>query len=69
MELEKFITVLEDKLGQKANKNYMDMQPGDVEMTYADTTDLEKAIGFKPSTSVEEGLGKFVEWYKEFYNL
>lgn len=69
MELEKFITVLEDKLGQKANKNYMDMQPGDVTMTYADTTDLEKAIDFKPSTSVEEGLGKFVDWYKEFYNL
>lgn len=69
MELEKFITVLEDKLGHKANKNYMDMQPGDVEMTYADTTDLEKAIGFKPSTSVEEGLGKFVEWYKNFYNI
>ena len=69
MELEKFITVLEDKLGHKANKNYMDMQPGDVTMTYADTTDLEKAIGFKPSTSVEEGLGKFVEWYKEFYNI
>lgn len=69
MELETFINVLEDKLGHKANKNYMDMQPGDVEMTYADTTDLEKAIGFKPSTSVEEGLGKFVEWYKEFYNI
>ena len=69
MELETFINVLEDKLGHKANKNYMDMQPGDVTMTYADTTDLEKAIGFKPSTSVEEGLGKFVEWYKEFYNI
>ena len=69
MELETFITVLEDKLGHKANKNYMDMQPGDVTMTYADTTDLEKAIGFKPSTSVEEGLEKFVEWYKEFYNI
>lgn len=69
MELETFINVLEDKLGHKANKNYMDMQPGDVEMTYADTTDLEKAIGFKPSTSVEEGLEKFVEWYKEFYNI
>lgn len=69
MELEKFINVLEDKLGKKANKNYMDMQPGDVTMTYADTTDLEKVIGFKPSTSVEEGLGKFVEWYKKFYNI
>ncbi len=69
IELETFINVLEDKLGHKANKNYMDMQPGDVTMTYADTTDLEKAIGFKPSTSIEEGLGKFVEWYKEFYKI
>lgn len=69
MELEQFITVLEDKLGHKANKNYMEMQPGDVTMTYADTTDIEKAIGFKPSTSVEEGRAKFVEWYKEFYKI
>lgn len=69
IELETFINVLENKLEKKANKNYMGMQPGDVVMTYADTTDLEKAIGFKPSTSVEEGLEKFVGWYKEFYNI
>ncbi len=69
IELETFINVLEDKLGQKANRNYMDMQPGDVTITYADTTDLEETIGFKPSTSIEEGLGKFVSWYKEFYKI
>ncbi len=69
IELETFITVLEDKLGCKANKHYMPMQPGDVTITYADTTDLEKAIGFKPSTSVEEGLEKFVGWYKAFYHV
>ncbi|MDO5794731.1 MAG: NAD-dependent epimerase [Turicibacter sp.] len=67
VQLETFISVLEDKLGQKAEKNYMEMQPGDVVRTYADTTDLEQAINFKPKTSIEEGLGKYVEWYKEFY--
>ena len=45
----------------------MEMQPGDVVKTYADTTDLEEAINFKPKTTIEEGLGKYVEWYKEFY--
>ena len=47
----------------------MEMQPGDVVRTYADTSDLEKAIDFKPSTSIEEGLEKFAKWYKEFYNI
>lgn len=67
VQLETFISVLEDKLAQKAEKQYMEMQPGDVVRTYADTTDLEQAINFKPKTSIEEGLGKYVEWYKEFY--
>ncbi|MGV8148977.1 MAG: NAD-dependent epimerase [Alkaliphilus sp.] len=67
VQLEKFISVLEDKLGKKAVKNYMDMQPGDVLKTYADVSDLEKAISFKPSTSIEDGLGKFVDWYREYY--
>lgn len=67
VQLEIFISVLEDKLGQKAEKNYMEMQPGDVVRTYADTTDLEQAINFKPKTSIEEGLGKYVDWYREFY--
>lgn len=69
VQLETFISVLEDKLGQKAEKNYMEMQPGDVVRTYADTTDLEQAINFKPKTSIEEGLGKYVEWYKDFYQI
>lgn len=67
VQLETFISVLEDKLEQKAEKHYMEMQPGDVVRTYADTTDLEQAINFKPKTSIEEGLGKYVDWYKEFY--
>ena len=67
--LEYFISVLEDKIGKKAEKIYMDMQPGDVLRTYADVSDLEKAIGFKPQTSIEEGLEKFVEWYREYYKI
>ena len=69
VQLEKFISVLEDKIGKKAVRNYMEMQPGDVVRTYADTSDLEKAIDFKPSTSIEEGLERFATWYKEFYNI
>ena len=69
VQLEKFISVLEDKIGKKAERVYMEMQPGDVVRTYADTSDLEKAIGFKPSTSIEDGLQKFANWYKEFYSV
>ncbi|MFR1851729.1 MAG: NAD-dependent epimerase [Clostridium sp.] len=69
VQLEKFISVLEDKIGKKAERVYMEMQPGDIVRTYADTSDLEKAIGFKPSTSIEDGLQKFADWYKEFYNV
>jgi UDP-glucuronate 4-epimerase len=69
VQLEKFISVLEHKLDKKAEKLYMEMQPGDVLRTYADVSDLEKDINFKPSTTIEEGLGKFVDWYKEFYKV
>ncbi|PKM71125.1 MAG: capsular biosynthesis protein CpsI [Firmicutes bacterium HGW-Firmicutes-17] len=69
VELMRFITILEAQLGIKAEKIFMDMQPGDVLITYADVSDLENDIGFKPSTSIEEGLGKFVKWYKEYYKI
>ena len=69
VQLEKFISVLEDKLGKKAEKIYMEMQTGDVLRTYADVSDLEKDINFKPSTSIESGLEKFIDWYKEFYKI
>lgn len=69
VELSRFIAVLENCLGKKAQKVYLDMQPGDVIMTYADVTDLEKAIGFKPETPIEEGLAKFVEWYRKYYKV
>ena len=69
VELSRFIAVLENCLGKKAQKVYLDMQPGDVIMTYADVADLEKAIGFKPETPIEEGLTKFVEWYRKYYKV
>jgi Nucleoside-diphosphate-sugar epimerases len=67
VELMKFIEVLEDCLGKKANKNLMAIQPGDVPATYADVDDLVNDVGFKPATSIEEGIKKFVEWYNEYY--
>ena len=67
VELEKYIEVLEDQLGKKAIRNYMDMQPGDVPATYANVDDLVEDVGFKPNTSIEEGIKKFVEWYRWYY--
>lgn len=69
VKLEKFISILEEKIGKKAKRVYMDMQPGDVLITYADVSDLEKAAGFRPDTSIEDGLDKFVKWYKKYYNI
>ena len=67
VELGRFIEVLEDCLGMKAVKNMLPMQPGDVPETYADITDLQRDVGFKPSTSIEVGIPRFVEWYRSFY--
>lgn len=67
--LMRFINALESALGKEAEKIYMDMQAGDVLRTYADVSDLEKDINFKPSTSIEDGLQKFVDWYKEYYEI
>ncbi|WP_207942079.1 UDP-glucuronate 4-epimerase [Enterococcus sp. DIV2402] len=64
-----FIETIEKHLGMKANKIFMDMQPGDVKTTYADVSDLEEKIDFKPQTSLDIGIGKFVNWYKEYYNV
>lgn len=68
IKLMRFIKALESALGKEADKNYMEMQPGDVKRTYADMTDLEQDINFKPSTTIEEGLEKFVSWYSEYYS-
>ena len=67
VDLMKFIGVLEDCLGKKAEKNLLPMQPGDVPETYADVDDLAEDAGFKPSTPIEEGIKKFVDWYREYY--
>ena len=67
VELMKFIEVLEDCLGKKADKNLLPMQPGDVPGSYADVDDLVNDVGFKPSTPIEQGIEKFVKWYLDYY--
>ena len=67
VELMTFIKVLEDCLGREAKKNLLPIQPGDVPATYADIDDLTRDVGFKPATTIEEGIKKFVDWYKEYY--
>ena len=73
-----FVTILQEELVSAgvlskaydfdAHKELVPMQPGDVPVTYADTTSLEKDFGFKPSTSLREGLRRFAEWYAKYYN-
>ncbi|NVJ49621.1 MAG: NAD-dependent epimerase [Gammaproteobacteria bacterium] len=63
-----FVNAIERAVGKEAKKNLMPMQPGDVPSTSADVSELEKAVGFKPNTSVETGINNFVKWYREFYN-
>ena len=67
--LMKFIVTLENELGIKAIKEYLPIQPGDVPSTEADTNSLEEWVDFKPNTSIEDGISKFVNWYKEFYKI
>lgn len=67
VELIRFIEILEDCLGKKAKKNLLPIQPGDVPATYADVDDLLKDVGFKPSTPIEEGISRFVNWYRSYY--
>lgn len=67
VELLRFIEIIEDCVGKKAVKNFLPMQPGDMPATYADVEDLMRDAGFKPSTPLEEGLRKFVEWYNSYY--
>lgn len=74
-----FVTILQEELIRaevlpadydfEAHKKLVPMQPGDVPVTYADTTALERDFGFKPATSLREGLRRFAQWYKEFYNV
>mgnify|MGYP003328313501 CR=1 FL=1 len=61
--------VLEQALGKKAEKKLMPLQPGDVPATYADIDDLSRDVGFAPATPIEEGIPRFVKWYREFYRV
>ena len=69
VKLSAYIEAIEEVLGKKAKKDLLPLQPGDVPDTYADSTELEKAVGYKPSTPVKEGVAKFVAWYREFYGV
>ncbi|HED30607.1 MAG TPA: NAD-dependent epimerase [Prosthecochloris aestuarii] len=65
--LMEYIEALEKELGKTAPREFLPMQPGDVPDTYADVTQLVEDVGYHPATPVEEGVGKFVEWYRSFY--
>jgi UDP-glucuronate 4-epimerase len=69
VELLAMIETLERALGMKAIKNYLPLQPGDVLETYADVDDLTRDVGFRPSTSIEVGIERFVKWYRSYYQV
>ncbi|MGK5094490.1 NAD-dependent epimerase/dehydratase family protein [Deltaproteobacteria bacterium TL4] len=67
--LEQFITIIENCLGKKAQRNYLPLQPGDVAETYADIEKIQKLYGFHPTTKIEEGIPRFIEWYRSYYHV
>lgn len=69
VQLNRYIEVIESCLGKTAEKNFLPMQPGDVPTTYADVDSLFKAVGYKPETSVEEGVTRFVAWYRSYFKV
>ena len=69
VELMRYVEAVEFSLGIKGKYNMMDIQPGDVPATHADTTSLEEYIGFKPRTAIEDGVARFILWYKEYYKI
>jgi UDP-glucuronate 4-epimerase len=68
-ELMYVVSLLEQEFGRTAIKEMLPMQPGDVEATYADVAELERDIGFRPSTSIEDGIASFAKWYREYHRL
>ena len=64
-----FIEALENKIGRVAKKNMLPLQAGDVPSTYADVSDLVEDLHYKPETSIEEGIDKFVDWYVDFFKV
>ncbi len=69
VELEYFISLIEKETGRAAKRNLLPAQPGDVPKTYANVDALTAAVGFKPSTTIEDGVHRFVKWYREFYGV
>ncbi len=69
VELSAFIEAIEKALGKTAKKDYMDIQPGDVPATYANIDDLMRDVGFRPATTIEEGISRFVQWYRDYHSL
>jgi len=69
VDLMKFIETIENALGKTAEKNMLPIQPGDVESTYADTSELIKDFNYKPYTPLDLGVSEFAKWYREFYNI
>jgi UDP-glucuronate 4-epimerase len=67
--LDRFIAVIEAACGKAAIKRHLPMQPGDVRATYADVADLTAAVDFRPDTTIEDGIARFVAWYREFYGV
>jgi len=68
VDLGDFIAAIEKALGMDAKKNFLDMQPGDVQATYADVTDLMRDVNYRPETPVDEGVQQFIDWYKAYYH-
>ena len=69
VKLTRLIEILETEIGRKAQINWLPMQPGDVPTTYADISRLAGVVGYRPGTSIEVGVGRFVTWYREYYKL
>jgi UDP-glucuronate 4-epimerase len=63
------VSLLEKEVGRTAIKEMLPMQPGDVEATYADIAELERDIGFRPSTTIDEGVARFAKWFREYHRL
>ncbi|GIX22189.1 MAG: hypothetical protein KatS3mg121_0972 [Gammaproteobacteria bacterium] len=64
-----YIHAIERALGKRAEIEYLPLQPGDVPHTHADVTELAEAVGYRPATPVEEGVARFVLWYREYYRV
>jgi UDP-glucuronate 4-epimerase len=65
----KFIETIENSLGKTAERNMLPIQPGDVESTYADTSELMKDFNYKPDTPLDKGVLEFTKWYRNFYKI